>query len=61
MTKKKTDMTVSVQRVAEDGQEEMKEYRIWSDQMGALYVKMNDSFVRLTEVVGAFKEARLNA
>lgn len=61
MTKTRTDMTVSVRRENDEGQNEIKIYRVYREPTGALFIRMNDTYVRLTEVVDAFKEVVLNA
>lgn len=61
MEKRKTDMTVSVPRTDENGEQVIKVYRIWKDVYGALFVKMNDTFMPISDLVEALKEVTFNA
>lgn len=57
----KTDMTVSVPKHDDDGNTVIKIYRIWQDRNGVLYLRSDDHFDRITDVVEAFGEVHINA
>lgn len=59
--KQRTDMTVSVAKMDDNGEPRIKIYRIYKDRNGALFVRMDESYVLLEDLLGLFKEVRLNA
>lgn len=59
MLKQKMDLSVSIPKADENGETVYKTYRLWKDEHGTMYVRMDDLFVRLDDVVKVFKEAQL--
>lgn len=59
--KQRTDMTISLPKFDENGETVIKIYRIFKDRYGALFVRMDESYVPIGDVVGMFKEVQLNA
>ena len=59
--KQRTDMTISLSKCDENGDPKIKIYRIFKDRYGALFVRMDDTYVPIGDVVGMFKEVQMNA
>lgn len=58
--RQRTDMTLSVPRMDENGHTEIKVYRIWRDNAGKLWLNMHEQFVALDDVIKMFGEVRIN-
>lgn len=59
--KTKTDMTVSVPKADENGDTVMKVYRIYKDINRALWIRMDEKYVSLQDVISMYSEVQLHA